>query len=81
MGCYDGIWKCRNRLPTIGKETIFEYSAWQLMRVEKSMIFKNIVISIGGKAISEICTTLISNIMYFQWWRSDFRDCENSDFH
>ena len=23
MGCYDGIWKCRNRLPTNGKETIF----------------------------------------------------------
>ena len=42
MGCYDGIWKCRNRLPTIGKETIFEYSAWQPMRVQKSTIFKNI---------------------------------------
>ena len=42
MGCYDGIWKCRNRLPTTGKETIFEYSAWQPMRVQKSTIFKNI---------------------------------------
>ena len=40
MGCYDGIWKCRNRLPTTGKETIFEYSAWQPMRVQKSTIFK-----------------------------------------
>ena len=52
MGCYDGIWKCRNRLPTTGKETIFEYSAWQPMRVQKSTIFKNIAISIGGSTIS-----------------------------
>ena len=52
MRCYDCIWKCRNRLPTTGKETIFEYSAWQLMRVEKSIIFKNIVISSGGSTIS-----------------------------
>ena len=42
MGCYVRIWKCRNLLPTIGKETIFEYSAWQPMRVQESMIFKNI---------------------------------------
>ena len=52
MGCYDGMWKCRNRLPTRGTETIFEYSAWQLMRVQKAMIFKNITISIGGNAVS-----------------------------
>ena len=52
MGCYDGMWKCRNRLPTSGTDTIFEYSAWQLMRVQKAMIFKNITISIGGNAVS-----------------------------
>jgi len=40
MGCYDGMWKCRNRLPTNGTETIFEYSAWQLMGVQKVIIFK-----------------------------------------
>ena len=55
MGCYDGIWKCRNRLPTIGKDTIFEYSAWQPMRVQKSIIFKNLASSIGASKISEIC--------------------------
>jgi hypothetical protein len=52
MGCYDGMWKCRNQLPTRGTETIFEYSAWQLMRVQKAMIFKNINLSIGGNAVS-----------------------------
>ena len=52
MGCYDGMWKCRNRLPTRGTEMIFEYSAWQLMGVQKAMIFKNITISIGGNAVS-----------------------------
>ena len=53
MGCYDGIWKCRNRFPTIGKDTIFECSAWQLMRVQKCMIFKHIAISICWNTISE----------------------------
>ena len=52
MGCYDGMWKCRNRLPTRGKETIFESSAWKLMGVQKAIIFKNITISIGGNAVS-----------------------------
>ena len=52
MGYYDGMWKCRNRLPTRGTETIFEYSAWQLMRMQKAMIFKNITISIGGNSVS-----------------------------
>ena len=54
-GCYVCIWKCRNRLLTIGKETIFEYSAWQPMRVQKSTIYTNIAISIDGSTISEIC--------------------------
>ena len=49
------MWKCRNRLPTIGKETIFEYSAWQPMRVQKSTMFRNLGILIGGSTISEIC--------------------------
>ena len=44
MGCYDGIWKCRNRLPTPVKETIFEYSAWQPMRVQKSTFFQKYVL-------------------------------------
>ena len=59
MGCYVRISKCRNRLPTIGAVTMFECSAWQLMRVQKSMIFNNIDISIGGKAISEMCKRVI----------------------
>ena len=59
MACYVRISKRRNRLPTIGTETIFECSAWQLMRVQKSMIFNNIAIFSGGTPISEICKTVI----------------------
>ena len=38
--CYARDSKCRNRGLTIGEETIFECSAWQFVRRQKSMIFK-----------------------------------------
>ena len=47
VGCYARNSNCGIRVFTIGEDTIFENSAWCLVRRQKCMIFKNIVISDG----------------------------------
>ena len=55
-------------------KTIFEYSAWQPMRVQKSTIFKNIAISIGGSTISGLLGSHLEmqKSASHNWYRDDF---------
>ena len=53
VGCYVRNSKCRKRALTTGEETIFENLACQLVRRQKSTIFKNIALSIGESTNSE----------------------------
>ena len=53
VGCYARTSECRIHVLTMGEETIFEKSAWQLVRRQKATIFKNIDIYIGEGTNSE----------------------------